>query len=99
MTDLQILEKTDLKSALPTWCEKNDISITKFAEKMGYTYAHAWSILRGKVPVSVTVVGQFVLAFGLEAARELLDSAGVNYGYRMMDSDMQVETVLIADVK
>jgi len=99
MTDLQVIEKMSLKDALPAWCDEHGISITEFSEKMGYTYAHAWGLLRGKVPVSIAVVGQFVLAFGLDAARQLLEAAGVAYGYRMAESDVKTEPVLVAEVE
>lgn len=98
MSDLQVIERTSLKDTLPAWCDEHGISITEFAEKMGYTYAHAWGVLRGKVPASVTIVGQFVLAFGLEAARELLDMAGVAYGYRVVESELKAEPVMVAEV-
>jgi hypothetical protein len=68
--------KFDLKSGLNAWVEKNS-SIRQFAETLGYQYANAWTILRGKQPVTVETVGRFALAYGPGALSEMLALAGL----------------------
>ena len=66
-----------LKDGLIVWVEKHNIRITDFAFEMEYTYKHAWSILRGGSPFTSEAFGRFVLAYGTDAACELLALAGV----------------------
>lgn len=70
-------KQPDLKAAMRTWCEQHDVSITDFGNRMGYkTYGHAWNLLNGKAPITVEVVGRFVLTFGAPATDEMLKLAG-----------------------
>lgn len=65
-----------LKIGLQTWAEANEISINDFRQKMDYTYAYSWDILRGKAIFSAEAFGRFVLAYGMEAGQELMRLAG-----------------------
>ena len=67
----------NLKAGLAAWAKKYDVRPTDFAQKMGYTGAYGWSLLRGEATVTVTCLGQFVLSYGSQAADELLSLAGV----------------------
>jgi hypothetical protein len=68
--------KFDLKHGMNAWVEANT-TITGFSEALGYRYPTAWSLLRGKVPVTVETVGRFALAYGPAALGEMLDLAGL----------------------
>ncbi len=52
------------KNLLSEWLEEQDISITQFAEDMGYTYSYAWNLLRGNRPIVVETLGRIVKAYG-----------------------------------
>lgn len=66
----------DLKKGMNAWATAN-VSLTEFADAMGYRYQNAWGILRGKAPVTVEAVGRFALAYGPAALSEMLALAGL----------------------
>lgn len=68
-------EPNNLNTALATWCERNGVKPADLAAKTNYTYMYAWRLLNNKVPVTPETLGRFVLAFGLEAAGEVIDLA------------------------
>ena len=65
-----------LKAGLQAWAEANKITINAFRQKMDYTYAYSWDILRGKAIFSAEAFGRFVLAYGMEAGQEMMRLAG-----------------------
>jgi hypothetical protein len=69
-------ETKNLKAGLMAWAANNGSRPVDFAQRMGYTPAYAWSLLRGVAPVTVACLGQFVLVYGTQAAEELLALAG-----------------------
>jgi len=72
MTELQF----DLKRGMNAWVTQN-ASIRNFADALGYQYTNAWTILRGKQPVTVEAIGRFALAYGPAALGEMLNMAGL----------------------
>jgi hypothetical protein len=64
-----------LTAGLRAWAKKNEIEINEFRQAMGYTYAYAWNLLRGKAKFTAGSYGRFCLAFGLEAGQELMELA------------------------
>lgn len=68
--------KFDLKRGLNAWVQQNT-TLSDFASAMGYKYPNAWGVARGKVPVTVEVVGRFALAYGPAALGEMLRLAGL----------------------
>ena len=66
------ISNTNLKSGLIRWAQKYEITPTGFAEKMSYAYATAWDLIRGKRPFTQEAFGRFALAYGTDAAAELL---------------------------
>jgi hypothetical protein len=66
----------DLKRGMNAWVTQN-ASIRTFADALGYQYTNAWTILRGKQPVTVEAVGRFALAYGPAALGEMLNMAGL----------------------
>jgi hypothetical protein len=60
---------TDLKTALATWVEKHT-NIPDFSRAMNYSYQHGWSLVSSKAPVTDSVIGRFVLTYGVEALGE-----------------------------
>jgi hypothetical protein len=65
-----------LKAGLQAWAAEREISINAFRQKMDYTYAYSWDLLRGKSIFSAEAFGRFILAYGIEAGQELMQLAG-----------------------
>lgn len=72
-------EKTNinLKPGLIQWSRKHGVTPAVFAGKMNYAYATAWDLLRGKRHFTQEAFGRFAIAYGTDAAAELLKLAGV----------------------
>lgn len=66
----------DLKKGMNTWVIQN-ATISDFADALGYKYPNAWTILRGRQPVTMEAVGRFALAYGPAALGEMLSLAGL----------------------
>lgn len=66
-----------LKSVLRKWIEKHT-SISLFAKETGYSYQHAWSLISGKSPITDSVIGRFVLTYGVDALGEWFSLAKNN---------------------
>lgn len=73
-------DESKLKSGLVLWTSSHDIKPVAFAEKMGYAYATAWDLLRGKRPFTPEAFGRFSIAYGTAAAAELLKLAEIPDG-------------------
>lgn len=69
-------EKTDYKKALLAWAERNNVTPVDFAEKTGYSYMHAWSLLRGKAKVTADALGPIMVGYGVEAVSEIIAEVG-----------------------
>ena len=67
--------ESKLKSGLVLWASAHEVKPVDFADKMGYAYATAWDLLRGKRPYTPEAFGRFALAYGTEAAKELMELA------------------------
>lgn len=71
-----------LTTALQKYCVANGLHTGKkynyrsLAARMNFGYQRAWNLLNGKAPVTVEVLGRFLLAFGADASGQLLDLAG-----------------------
>lgn len=65
-----------LKAGLRAWVEEHEVTINAFRQKMNYTYAYSWDLLRGKAIFSAEAFGRFILAYGMEAGQELMQLAG-----------------------
>jgi len=59
------------KTALRAWADSNEVTPAEFGRKMGYTYNHAYQLLRGEAEVTVDMLGRFVVAYGAEASRTI----------------------------
>ncbi len=66
-----VSEPLSPKQALQNWAIGNRITPVMFAAVMGYTYNHAYQILRGNADVTFDVLGRFTVAYGPEAAARL----------------------------
>lgn len=81
MTDIQP-QSPALTTALQKYCMANGLHTGKkydyrtLAAKMNFGYQRAWNLLNGKAPVTVEVLGRFLLAFGADASADLLELAG-----------------------
>ena len=71
-------EPNNLNTALLAWCQANQVDATSLAKSTGFTYLHAWRLLSGNSPVTAETLGRFVLAYGAQAAGELVTLAELN---------------------
>lgn len=67
-----------LKERLRNWADRNGIRPADFAKKMGYSYNHAFQLLRGNADVTPEMIGRLVLAYGPQAAAEITQTPGEN---------------------
>ena len=67
----------DLKRGLIQWSRKYAVTPAAFAERMSYAYATAWDLLRGKRQFTQEAFGRFAIAYGTDAAAELLSLAEI----------------------
>lgn len=72
----------NLKRGMNAWVNANT-TISDFARDLNYQYQNAWTILRGKAPVTVESVGRFALAYGPAALSEMLALAGLKDEYEV----------------
>jgi hypothetical protein len=70
-------EEPNLKTALTTWAEQNNVRPSAFARAMGYTPSYGWSLLRGQADMTPEAFGRFVLAYGTDAAEQVMQMAGL----------------------
>jgi len=68
------LTEKDLKGALVQWAAENEVRPVDFAETMGYSDTHAWTLLRGEKHFTTEALGRFVLRYGLKETRKLFDA-------------------------
>ena len=52
-------------------------AIPAFARAMGYTPSYGWSLLRGQADMTPEAFGRFVLAYGTDAAEQVMQMAGL----------------------
>ncbi|MBI5294588.1 MAG: hypothetical protein HY869_03865 [Chloroflexi bacterium] len=69
---------TTLKRGLILWAQKHGVTPAVFAEKMDYAYATAWDLIRGKRQFTQEAFGRFAIAYGTDAAAELLALAEIS---------------------
>lgn len=62
----------ELKVGLQVWAEKHQISPADFARMTGYSYNHAYQLLRGDAAVADEVIGRIARTYGTETAEEIL---------------------------
>ncbi len=62
----------NLKAGLIRWSQKYGVTPAAFAGKMNYAYATAWDLIRGKRQFTQEAFGRFAIAYGTDAAAELL---------------------------
>lgn len=88
-----------LKSGLVLWADAHSIKPVDFAKTMGYAYATAWDLLRGKRPFTTEALGRFAVAYGWNAASELMKLAdlpdGIDVNVISVDGGKIVPTVTI----
>ena len=67
----------NLKRGLVRWSQKYGVTPAAFAGKMNYAYATAWDLIRGKRQFTQEAFGRFAIAYGTDAAAELLALADI----------------------
>ena len=65
----------NLKWGLIQWSRKYGVTPAAFAGRMKYAYATAWDLIRGKRQFTQEAFGRFAIAYGTDAAAELLSLA------------------------
>lgn len=66
------------KEALQNWANDKNITPPTFARDMGYSYNHAYQLLRGESDVTLETLGRFVVAYGLQAAQPIAEAFGMH---------------------
>jgi plasmid maintenance system antidote protein VapI len=61
-----------LTKALRVWAEQEHIVPSSFAAKTGYSYQHAYNLLKGGGKVSDETLGRISRTFGVDAVREIM---------------------------
>lgn len=69
-----------LKQGLTRWSRKYEVTPVAFAARMNYAYATAWDLIRGKRQFTQEAFGRFAIAYGTDAAAELLSLAELPEG-------------------
>lgn len=64
-----------LKLALQQWLDEQGLKIPEFANRMGYSYMHAYQLVRGNGKVTAETLGRIVLYYSPEAAAEIKNLA------------------------
>lgn len=59
--------------AVRGWVEAKEISPVEFGRVLGYSYNHAYQMLRGDGEASLETLGRMAVAYGAEAVGEVLD--------------------------
>jgi|GEM_PF-1727804 len=67
----------NLKAGLTRWSQKHAVTPAAFAARMNYAYATAWDLIRGKRQFTQEAFGRFAIAYGTDAAAELLALAEI----------------------
>ncbi len=89
-------EPNNLNTALATWCQRHGVKTADLASATGYTYVYAWRLLAGRVPVTAETLGRFVLAYGTEAASQVLALA--NHPTETLPAPHGAQTVSVVSV-
>lgn len=90
-------EPNNLNVALLSWCQAHEVNATALSKGMGFTYFHAWRLLTGKSPVTAETLGRFVLAYGPEAAGEIVKLAGLCITSLPYPASAQIVPVITID--
>lgn len=64
-------ERELLTAALRKWAEHHSINPADFARVTGYSYNHAFQVLRGKLQASSETIGKILLTYGVGSATEI----------------------------
>ncbi len=78
------------KQALQSWATDNGVTPAAFAEKTGFSYQHAWNLLKGTTYPTDATLGRFVMAYGAVAAQKI---AAAFAEYTDMDGAVIATTV------
>ncbi len=70
MTDIQIRAK----KILDQWLSDQNVTLSEFSKSMGYQYAYAWTLVRGKAMLSDDFIGRMLKTYGPEAAQLISDA-------------------------
>ena len=73
-------EEVDSKmsKALGVWAKHHNVRAVDFEDAMGWSYNHAFNVLRGKFTFTKEAYGTFIRAYGMGALLEVARIAGVN---------------------
>ncbi len=64
-----------LTEGMRGWAERQGIKPADFARKTGYSYQHAYQLLRGNAEVMDETLGRVARCYGLEAVEAILGSS------------------------
>jgi hypothetical protein len=67
-----------MTKALAVWAKRHNMRPVDFEDGMGWSYNHAFNVLRGKYIFSPEAYGTFIRSYGMSALLEVARIAGVN---------------------
>ena len=71
-------QDAEMGKALGVWMKRRNIRVVDLQKKMGWSYQYSWHVARGKQKFSRAAYGTFIMAFGVDALREVARIAGVD---------------------
>jgi len=71
-------QDAEMGKALGVWMKRRNIRVVDLQKKMGWSYQYSWHVARGNQKFSRAAYGTFIMAFGVDAFREVARIAGVN---------------------
>lgn len=66
--------RIDYKKILIEWAERHNITPAELQKVAGYSYQHAWNLLRGTQEVTASTIGQILASFPAEVGQELYNA-------------------------
>lgn len=72
------VEQVDLTPALRIWAKRKNIRPVDLQRALGWSYSHAWGVLRGSYKFSQEAYGHFFMVYGLPELEEILRIAKID---------------------
>lgn len=66
--------KVTPKQALIKWADDKQITPPSFSREMGYTYQHAYQLLRGQADVTFELLGRMAVVYGADTIAPIVSA-------------------------
>ena len=71
-------QDAEMGKALGVWMKRRNIRVVDLQKKIGWSYQYSWHVARGNQKFSRAAYGTFIMAFWVDALREVARIAGVD---------------------